>query len=47
MTCGDWSTRLPARLVVEAAERVAAADRHIHPHERQILALIRAAVSHS
>jgi tellurite resistance protein len=41
------SDRLPARLVVEAAERVAAADRHIHPHERQILALIRATVSHS
>jgi len=39
--------RLPARLVVEAAERVAAADRHIHPHERQILALIRTAVSHT
>jgi tellurite resistance protein len=39
--------RLPARLVVEAAECVAAADRHIHPHERQVLALIRAAVSHS
>ena len=39
--------RLPARLVVEAAQRVAAADRHINPHEQQILALIRAAVSHS
>jgi tellurite resistance protein len=37
----------PARLVVQAAEHVAAADRHIHPRERQILALIRAAVGPS
>jgi tellurite resistance protein len=42
-----FAGRFPAGLVVQAAERVAAADRHIHPHEQQILALIRAAVGPS
>lgn len=39
--------QLPTGLVVEAAERVAAADRHIHPDEREALALIRSAVGGS
>jgi tellurite resistance protein len=39
--------RIEARLVVEAAECVAAADHHIHPNERQALVLIRAAVGPS
>jgi tellurite resistance protein len=34
----------PARLVVETGERVAAADGHVHAHERQMLALIRTAL---
>jgi|GraSoiStandDraft_5_1057265.scaffolds.fasta_scaffold613930_2 tellurite resistance protein TerB len=37
----------PPRLVIQTAERVAAADRFIHPGEQQILALIRAAVGPS
>jgi tellurite resistance protein len=36
--------RLPTALVVEASEHVAAADRHVHPHEHQALALVRTAV---
>ncbi|MDB5410729.1 MAG: TerB family tellurite resistance protein [Rhodospirillales bacterium] len=39
--------RLPANLIIAAAERVAAADRHIHARERDVLALIRTAVSPS
>jgi tellurite resistance protein len=39
--------RIRARLVVEAAECVAAADHHIHPNERQALTLIRTAVGRS
>jgi tellurite resistance protein len=39
--------RLPANLVIAAAERVAAADRQIHARERDALAQIRMAVSPS
>jgi tellurite resistance protein len=38
------ASRLPAGLVIAAAERVAAADRQICARERDILALIRTAV---
>jgi tellurite resistance protein len=41
---GRLARSLPARLVVEAAERVAAADRQIHPDEVHVLKQIRTAL---
>jgi tellurite resistance protein len=41
---GWLAGRPPARLVMDAAERVAAADGHLHPKELHVLRLIRLAL---
>ena len=42
---GRVAGRSPARLVIAAGEQVAAADGYLHPRERRILELIRAALA--
>jgi tellurite resistance protein len=38
---GRFAGRSPARLVVDASQEIAAADRHLDPREQHILQLIR------